>query len=158
MHFELKEKVVDREKPKIKPRVTPFAQKLPDLVQELKRPQTRNTRLLMRRQPKIEINSLTLTDTRSNLTHEMPVYSDKDVGLAEPWMIGLQIEARQDDDVDTDDDVYNNAQTAIMSDLKASKLEIKKKGWKNLINNCNIEDRVENPEKYDRDAKGIPSR
>ena len=77
------------------------------------------------------------------------------MGLSEVWMLNHQIEARQDDDVDTDDDVQSRAQTLIRNDLRRSERDIKKKGWSKLVNNCNIEDRVEFPDKYDREAQLI---
>ena len=37
---------------------------------------------------------------------EFCMYQDKEVGLGEKWISDLQIEARMDDDVDTDEDIY----------------------------------------------------
>ena len=70
-----------------------------------KRPPTR-TRSKARKTPKIPMKKHRLTNPRTNKIDEFPLYADKDVGLAEQWIADLQIEARMDDDVDTDDDIY----------------------------------------------------
>ena len=65
------------------------------------------------------------------------------------------IEARIDDDVETDSEVFNNAIRQVYTDFETAKYEVSmaKRDLCNVISNLTIKDRVENPEKYDRDGK-----
>ena len=65
-----------------------------------------------------EVKVYRLYSTALNKEEEFRLYDDKDVGLDEQWISDLQIEARMDDDVDTDEEIYNNAQNAIRNDFK----------------------------------------
>lgn len=51
------------------------------------------------------------------------------------------IETRHDDDVDTDEEVYNNAKLSITSDFRrgVKKLRDNKFEWEDLIFNCEID-------------------
>ena len=46
----------------------------------------------------------------------------------------------------------------IANDLKMTERNVRKKGWNKLVVNINMEDRVEKPENYDREAKLIVKR
>merc|ERR1712228_926827 len=86
---------------------------------------------------------------------EFPLYYDSDVGLADKWISDLQIEARMDDDVDTDDEIYRNAQNAIRNDCKETQSDLRKYkyNWSMFVNNCEIQSRVQRPGCYDRNGK-----
>ena len=91
-------------------------------------------------------------------TETFRLFKDSDVGLGEAWILDTQIESRHDDDVETDTDVYERAQNMIAADLKMTERNVRKKGWNKLVVNINMEDRVEKPENYDREAKLIVKR
>ena len=79
------------------------------------------------------------------------------VGLAVDWVGDLQIEARMDDDVDTDEEIYSNAQDAIRGDYKEALNENRKNkfNWERIVENCEISRRVARPDLYDRNGKLI---
>ena len=60
-----------------------------------------------------------------------------------------------DDDVDTDEEIYNNAQNAIRNDFKEAQADYKRHKFnaKLFINNCEIRQRVNRPDSYDRNGK-----
>ena len=68
---------------------------------------TRNQR--NRKEPKIVIKKHKLKNPHTKKVEEFPLFTDKEVGLAEGWVTDLAIEARMDDDVDTDEDIYEGA-------------------------------------------------
>lgn len=49
-----------------------------------------------------------LTNAHTDKVDEFPLFTDKEIGLGEGWVTDLAIEAREDDDVQTDDEVYDN--------------------------------------------------
>ena len=63
-----------------------------------------------------------------------------------------------DDDVDTDEEIYDNAMGAIRKDFKEAKKDLEKYGWFEIVNNREIKLRVANPELYDRNGKYRNSR
>ena len=81
-----------------------------------------------------------LRNLRTGKLDEFPLYNDDQVGVVESWVADLQIEARMDDDVDTDDEIYNNAQRAIRNDCKEALHDLKKYkyNWNMFVNNCEI--------------------
>jgi hypothetical protein len=122
------------------------------------------TRSKAQKKPKVQVKTHKLQNPRTGEMEECPLYADKDVGLAEKWVSDLQIEARRDDDVDTDDEVYDHARDAVRNDFKAACHENRKANydWSKFVNNCGIEQRVAMPDYYDRDGKyrtppGTPS-
>ena len=62
------------------------------------------------------------------------------------------IETRHDDDVDTDEEVYNNAKLSITADFRrgVKKLRDNKYEWEDLIFNCEIDQRVKMPHEFPR--------
>merc|ERR1712151_248519 len=86
---------------------------------------------------------------------EFPLYNDDQVGLSDTWISDLQIEARMDDDVDTDEEIHRNAANAIRNDCKEALSDLKryKYKWELFVHNCEIGQRVANPNYYDRNGK-----
>ena len=55
-----------------------------------------------------------------------PMFSDKDIGLEEPWIQNLHIEARMDDDVESDEEIMHNALACCKRDIKEAVEKIEK--------------------------------
>ncbi|CDW74896.1 UNKNOWN [Stylonychia lemnae] len=100
--------------------------------------------------------------TGKKLTRNFPLYTDNEIFPDEKdqdkLMKGL-IEMMQDDDVDTDDDILNAAYDNCMRDLikamRVAKDTSEKKRFKvnmGMCNNSMIQDRVKNPQMYDRNG------
>ena len=105
------------------------------------------------RRPKIVIKTHKLMNAHTNKVEEFPLFTDKEIGLGEGWVTDLAIEAREDDDVQTDDEVYDNCMNSIKRELKRAETRVKKTGFNKLVNNINIKKRVAHPENYDREGK-----
>ena len=58
-----------------------------------------------------------LTNNSTHHDEEFPLFSDYEIGLGHTWITDRQIEARIDDDVDTDDDVMDSANRACARDF-----------------------------------------
>ena len=95
-----------------------------------------------------------LTNLRTGEIEEFPVYKDDFIGLGESWVSDCQIEARMDDDVDTDEEIFNNASDACYGDYKEALNELKrcKFNWESIVANCYISRRVERPDLFDRNG------
>lgn len=64
------------------------------------------------------------------------------------------IEQRQDDDAETDEEVYRNAIRQVFHDVEVAENETHSENqFAEVISNCSIKARVANPERYDRDGK-----
>jgi len=74
-------------------------------------------------------HALKTSATGPVIIKRFPLYDDKDIGLGVKWMQECQIEARMDDDVDTDDDVMNNALNACANDTFQTKQKLKMWAW-----------------------------
>ena len=113
------------------------------------------SRRMARKQPKAPIKTHLLTNVRTGKKDEFPLHDDKEVGLGEQWILDHTVEARMDDDVDTDEEIYTNAQNSIRLDCKEAAHDIKKhKGnWEWFVNNCRIGERVARPDFHDRNGR-----
>ena len=82
-----------------------------------------------------------LTNPRSGKIEEFTLYQDKEIGFEGDWDSGELIETRHDDDVDTDEEVFNNANLSITADFRrgVKKLRDNKYEWEDLIFNCEID-------------------
>ena len=61
------------------------------------------------RQREIVVNTYKLRNEQTNKIEEFPLYTDKEVGLGVSWVTDQQIETRTDDDVDTDEEIHDDA-------------------------------------------------
>ena len=61
------------------------------------------------KEPKAVIKTHKLKNMRTKKMEEFPLFTDVAVGLGEGWVTDLAIESRMDDDVDTDEDIYEGA-------------------------------------------------
>ena len=67
-----------------------------------------------------------LTHAETGKSIAFNLFQDKDIGFGETWILDTQIEARHDDDVDTDEDVHERAQMKVKSDLKITERKLRK--------------------------------
>ena len=84
---------------------------------------------------------------------EFPLFYDEEVGLSACWISACQIEARIDDDVDTDEEIMESALKTCDKDFQYANFKLNLLGWNNVTNNCDISHRVSNPEYYNRAGK-----
>ena len=93
--------------------------------------------------------------TNLGKTLRFPLYRDRDIGFDCEWVQMHMIEQRIDDDAETDKEVYNNAIRQVYVDYETAKYEVAKfrEDLCNVISNTTIIDRIENPEKYDREGR-----
>ena len=94
-----------------------------------------------------------LINNQSKATEKFPLFSDVEVGLSATFISERQIEARLDDDVDTDDDIMASANHTCKRDVEFARWKLHKQGWKNVVNNCDIRHRITHPQFYDRTGK-----
>jgi hypothetical protein len=87
-----------------------------------------------------------------NTLVDFKLFSDKDVGL-EDWMTEFQIEARGDDDVETDEEIMDNAIKAVSRDFLDARHKVDTMPLNQFVNNTEMPRRVAHPEDYDRCGK-----
>lgn len=63
------------------------------------------------------------------------------------------LEVRGDDDVDTDEEIYDNARKACSRDFLDAREKVENNPLNLFVNNWEVERRVRHPEDYDRCAK-----
>lgn len=55
---------------------------------------------------------------------QFPMFNDIDVGLGEKWIDDLQIEARMDDDVESDEEIMLNAYRCCKRDINETREKV----------------------------------
>ncbi len=58
-----------------------------------------------------------------------------------------------DDDVQSDEEILRNALNTCKRDFNDACWKLKLHGWNKIVNNCEIERRVKNPDFFDRNGK-----
>ena len=87
--------------------------------------------------------------TGSNDQEEFILLHDKQVGFEEAQFPECLIEMKQDDDVDTDEEIFDNALKACSRDFNDTRLKLETLSLNTFINNCDIKNRVTRPELFD---------
>ena len=82
------------------------------------------------------------------------LFNDKDIGFSSQHEKNLT-ECRQDDDVDTDEDVYDVALKACSRDFNSTRDLMEERPLNQMLNNFDLKKRVEQPENFDRNGKFI---
>ena len=91
--------------------------------------------------------------TGSNDQEEFILLHDKQVGFEEAQFPECLIEMKQDDDVDTDEEIFDNALKACSRDFNDTRLKLETLSLNTFINHCDIKNRVTRPELFDRNGK-----
>jgi len=91
--------------------------------------------------------------TGSNEQEEFILLHDKQVGFEKAQFPECLIEMKQDDDVDTDEEIFDNALKACSRDFNDTRLKLETLSLNTFINNCDIKNRVARPEFFDRNGK-----
>ena len=88
----------------------------------------------------------------SNEQEEFIVLHEKQVGFEEAQFPECLIEMKQDDDVDTDEEIFDNALIACSRDFNDTRLKLETLPLISFINNCDIKTRVARPDLFDSKA------
>ena len=94
-----------------------------------------------------------LMDSQTGERRDFKLFMDSEIGLDSEMLTQLQIETRMDDDVETDDEIYDNARKACSRDFLDARNKVETSAIEQIVNNCEIERRVKNPDDYDRNGK-----
>ena len=80
------------------------------------------------------------------------MFIDTEIGFSPQESACLQ-EHRQDDDVDTDEEVFDQALKACSRDFNEVRAKLDRQPVNQLVNNVGIQKRCQHPEHYDRNGK-----
>lgn len=90
----------------------------------------------------------------SSEQREFLLMQDKEIGFGSDRRFEDYItEMQKDDDVDTDEEVYDTALKACSRDFNEARLKLESLSLNTFVNNCEIKKRVSQPELYDRNGK-----
>lgn len=81
------------------------------------------------------------------------MYDDRDIGFTQEQHSSCLTEIQQDDDVDTDEEVYEHALKACSRDFSEARHKLDSYRTDQFINNTGIRERVRQPEMFDRHGK-----
>ena len=101
------------------------------------------------KQKKIE-RFVFLDNKVGNSKTRFPLFSDNEIGFKSTTVQESLVKLISDDDVDTDEEIYDRALKACSMDFNSTRKLAEKFPVKQIVNNAYLSQRVKRPELYDR--------